>query len=429
MKKACFLLSFVFITTISFAQNSWHTIPGIPATWRIDDISFIDSVKGWMCVSDFDVYKTTNAGNSWTPIAPVSGFVRATEFINDSIGFIGKLKDSQTNQLFFRTADGGYTWSCLDTLLPQGTLDVGLCGISHYNNTVLAVSAYSGASELFISNDAGLSWTAKNFDSLAYGLVDVFMIDSLNWLISGQSNNLLGYKATILKTTDGGNTWTRVAISSEYNTYCWKMFFLTSGIGYASIEDQDDALFFKTADWGNTWQEIYITNAGNNVDLGGVGFLNDSMGWITPQHSSGIFETTNGGTSWTFSNFGINMNRFVKLNATDMLASGGVIYKYSDITGLSEPSLKSKTKIHTLEVSPNPVTKTLTIKIKLGSSTMMLLDLLEANGKNIRQLDRKFFTKGEYQFTLDAGKFKPGTYLIHMRTNEDFLTKKFEVVK
>jgi photosystem II stability/assembly factor-like uncharacterized protein len=429
MKQVFLLLSFVFIITISVAQSSWHAIQGIPPSWRIDDISFIDSTRGWMCVSDYDVYKTTNGGNTWTPIAPVNGFVRATEFINDSIGFIGKLKDALTSQLFFRSADGGYTWACIDSLLPPGTLDVGLCGISHYNNTILAVSAYSGASQLFISADAGLSWTAKNYDSLAYGLVDVFMIDSLNWLISGQSDNLSGYKATVIKTTDGGNTWNRVAISSEYNTYCWKMFFLPSGIGYAAIEDFDDALLFKTVDWGDTWQETFISNAGNNFDLGGVGFLNDTMGWITPQHSTGMFETTNGGSTWAFSNFGVNMNRFVKLNATDMIASGEIIYKYSNTTGLFEPPVTPKTKIHTIEVSPNPVTNTLKIKVNLGSSTMMLLDLLEVNGKNIRQLERKFFTKGEYQFILDAGKLNPGSYLIHMRTNEDFVTKKFEVVK
>lgn len=429
MKQVLLFLSLVFANTISFAQSSWHSIQGIPPSWRIDDISFIDSTRGWMCVSDYNVYKTINGGNTWSAIAPVSGFVRATEFINDSIGFIGKLKDTGTSQLFFRTADGGYTWTCIDSLLPLGTLDVGLCGISHYNNTVLAVSAYSGASQLFISTDAGLSWTSKNFDSLAYGLVDVFMIDSVNWLISGQSDNLSGYKATILKTTDGGNTWTRVAISSEYNTYCWKMFFLPSGIGYAAIEDFDDALFFKTVDWGNTWQEIFIGNAGNNFDLGGIGFLNDTLGWITPQHSFGMFETANGGATWAFSNFGANMNRFVKLNATDMIASGEIIYKYSNVTGIQNPVVSSAKKIHSVEISPNPVSKTLTVRLKLGSSTMMLLDLLEPNGKNIRQVERKFFTKGEYQFTLDAGRLNPGTYLIHMRTNEDFITKKFEVVK
>ena len=127
------------------------------------------------------------------------------------------------------------------------------------------------------------------------------MFGSLTWLVTGKSNSGTGQKATILRTTDGGITWTRVALATAVNTYCWKLYFQSNGIGYGSIEDFASAALFKTIDNGITWQEIIATGI-TQSDVGAVAGINDTTIWLGIQHNVGYLESNNGGASWIYIN-------------------------------------------------------------------------------------------------------------------------------
>src|SRR6185503_21012435 len=101
------------------------------------------------------------------------------------------------------------------------------------------------------------TWIVINLDSLAAGLVDVFILDSLTYLVSGRSDSLSGSKGAILRTENGGLNWRTVASSSSF-AFCWKLFIRPNGMGLASLENFSIASVFRTQDYGNTWNEVII---------------------------------------------------------------------------------------------------------------------------------------------------------------------------
>src|SRR5687768_16848686 len=77
---------------------------------------------------------------------------------------------------------------------------------------------------------------------------DIFFVDQNNgWAAGGGSGN-------ILKTTDGGDTWTVVKKSAFYLR---SIEFLNSNIGFCgAFSTSGSAPFYKTIDGGETWTDI-----------------------------------------------------------------------------------------------------------------------------------------------------------------------------
>lgn len=97
----------------------------------------------------------------------------------------------------------------------------------------------------------------------------------------------VGSNGTILKTIDGGDTWTSV-FSGGYDFIRGQ---LVGNVGYA-ISDQ--GTIFKSLDVGNTW--VSLTFLG--YALRSVLFLDESFGFVGTQ-GGWIFRTINGGQTWS----------------------------------------------------------------------------------------------------------------------------------
>jgi hypothetical protein len=117
--------------------------------------------------------------------------------------------------------------------------------------------------------------------------------------------------------------------------------------GYASIQRSttirpDTSYFLKTTDGGRTWQEhVFLTD--KYYKLQGIGFINDSTGWIGGDDvRAESYKTTDGGINWqTDSSFaapqppynlyrGNSVNRFRRFGDSLMYASGKTIYRFGN---------------------------------------------------------------------------------------------------
>lgn len=108
------------------------------------------------------------------------------------------------------------------------------------------------------------------------------------YMLSDRTGWLSGDQGRILKTTDGGRTWT--GQTSGVTTYLYSICFVDENIGYSA-----GTVVLKTTNGGATW-----TNLGS---ISGLSFLHaidcisaDTV-WIGG--TEGLARTTNGGTSWT----------------------------------------------------------------------------------------------------------------------------------
>jgi len=427
MKRLCLLIASIVLSTSSlFSQLTWLPVSNAPEEIRIEDISFINDTIGFLEAND-TIYTTTDAGLTWsmTGVFPPA-YVRSIEFLNDSVGFIGTLQQSPTPAGIFKTADAGITWTNLNATLPNPPV-WGICGIAHYNNSVVAVGSVITESNLYYSHDAGTNWSHIDLNAYASALIDVYMFDSLTWLVTGKSNTGTGQKATILRTTDGGVSWSRVALASASNTYCWKLYFQTNGIGYGSIEDFSGAALFKTTDNGVSWQEM-IVNGTTQSDVGAVAGINDTTVWLGIQHNTGYLESNNGGLTWIYINYGLNMNRMIIPAGSSPLCVGSTVYKYGLLSGAA-PLLNPSKDAHEISLFPNPAKDILNIKIDVSIATPLYIILSDLNGKIVRKIDHSFHPAGVVKFAVDLSDLMTGTYVVICISNQQNFGKKIEVLR
>ncbi|MEQ1493420.1 MAG: hypothetical protein ABL932_23030, partial [Terricaulis sp.] len=115
--------------------------------------------------------------------------------------------------------------------------------------------------------------------------------------------------AAILRTTDGGATWSEVYRSRNLLELCWKMSFPSPRVGYATIQNNDDQhaaqRVVKTIDAGATWRELPLVEDAEIRELG-IGFLDERRGWVGT--SKGGYETLDGGRTWRSAEFGQSVN-------------------------------------------------------------------------------------------------------------------------
>jgi photosystem II stability/assembly factor-like uncharacterized protein len=427
LKHFLLLSSLFFLIQISaFSQNQWSAIPNAPSCGRIDDITFEDDSTGYIAVFD-SIYKTIDYGNTWSYISQIDTiagiiFARSLEFINDTIGFVGAIIGGGTFGGMYRTIDGGYSWTKM--LNMQMVNDDGICGIDSDNDLLIAVGTFAGPAKFYKTTDYGNSWITQDLSAYATGLVDCFIIDSVTYLISGIADSVSQYKATILKTTDGGNTWQRVYLATgPQGSYLWKLYLLQNGKGFGSVQLGSNFIC-KTNDHGDTWTEHFVSNSSN--DYGGIALYNDTLGWVADQYSLDLFETVDGGNTWYPVNTMLAGNRMIFTAPGNMLASGATIYRYNFTTGISEVN-QTILKSHQLTVVPIPASNYVTIDAIALNQTYGLIDVFDEKGTLFRNCYKGFFYTGDNLFTINTSSFPAGNYFVRWRNNEKFISTKFVV--
>jgi photosystem II stability/assembly factor-like uncharacterized protein len=198
------------------------------------------------------------------------------------------------NGYLMHTADSGKTWTAQD----PGT-DLRLESISFLDENNGFIAGKGGAdclnedcgkgSFLLRTTDGGDSWTKVFFDTLAY-------LESMIWYDLNNAVALLEYRLPsqtlvrqLARTDDGGNTWN--LIDQDF------------GIRYtSSIVSAGDALYvagsdgvIRSTDHGATWQvlptPVHQTNGWSRIY-----FRDSNHGFIAD--NAGVFRTTSGGSTW-----------------------------------------------------------------------------------------------------------------------------------
>jgi len=136
------------------------------------------------------------------------------------------------------------------------------------------------------TTDGGSSWTKLNngYEIIDEGVSSIFFLDENVGYISGGFN-----VRKVLKTTDGGNTWTSVLLDVRFG----QIQFVDSQIGYAFRAGYSNGRMYKTIDGGNTW------NISIEVDeeIRAFHFVDENTGYFVGDQGL-IYKTNDGGTNW-----------------------------------------------------------------------------------------------------------------------------------
>jgi len=410
MKKV--VLLFLLISNLLSSQT-WQPLTSILVNGnnqRFDDVFFLNENLGWAANGYYSaVYKTIDGGANWTlqtTGATLGGphYFRNIEFLDENIGFLGTL-----NQKFYKTIDGGTTWNLVTNISPNPDA---ICGLDCVGtSTVYGCGAYFTPAHIIKSTDSGNTWQFIDMSAYADALVEINFISENVGFVGG--NKATG--GVILKTTDGGTTWTEILNTNSTGDYVWKLQVLNSNnnVIFGSVESSggpNPGRLAKSIDGGVTWT---FQNAPESI-VQAVGFLDENHGWMGG-HTTGFYETTNGGATWTNTGVGSNLNRIFFIGNI-AYASGTTIYKMSSL--LSNSDFNEQDRINlSVKVSPNPVADKLNIEIDFLAEDHILIDLYDNTGKFVKRLMKDDVNSvGIKKYSFDFS-FPAGTYFIDFHTN------------
>jgi photosystem II stability/assembly factor-like uncharacterized protein len=187
------------------------------------------------------------------------------------------------SQTLLKTTDGGVTWNQLN-INSKGNL----ISINFPSNNTGYLASDSG--QIFKTTDGGQNWIIiKSFNVRSWYLYKyrLFFFNDNEGLLAGDSSVFQG---RMYRTTDGGITWTNSilpdSIYPEYyhpDEFC----FLSPSTGYLI----SDYTILKTVDGGRSW-----TLLENQMGGPSVSFTDTIHGFLIYQKT--LFESHDGGVNW-----------------------------------------------------------------------------------------------------------------------------------
>lgn len=398
---------------LSFSQTNWTLIHNDTLYYRYDDVFFLDDHVGWAVNGGGgSVFKTIDGGETWELKFQTAYYLRNIEFLNENIGFLGTLDNK-----FYRSTDGGDTWDSI-TISPNPPAVCGLDVVG--SSTIYGCGAYFSASPNVIKSiDSGVTWEYIDMSAYATGLVEILFINEQMGYVSGKSST----GGIILKTEDGGVSWTEIYNSQTPGDYVWKLQLLENNTHiYGSIQSEVSGRLLKSADSGNTWEtKPFIDNM-----VQAVGFITPDHGWMGG-HTTGFYETTDGGDTWNSLLVGSNLNRIFVINPHLAYASGGGLYKYGYSTlstGITEDKPKDALSV---TINPNPFSEKLNFSIDFQHADHLVAEIYDASGKLLKELLSDKVGKAQKKnYSVDF-PYSAGKYLLNIHTNNG--RRSFTVVK
>ena len=320
--------SFLFSASAATADPQWSKLKTERYTLnnKQDALAFVSDKRGWYGNGTGRVYRTDNGGTTWVKVWEKRGtYVRALDFADDNLGFLGNVgpgyfPNVTDKQPLYVTRDGGVTWQPVKA---SGKAVTGICAIDvlKIDGQVSAIRAggrVGGPAQMIESLDAGKTWQARDMSKITGMILDIKFVDANVGFIAGASEaGEDKAHARILKTTDGGKTWRAVFDSDRAGDNNWKLSFPSARVGYATIISYDApgknarGYVVKTEDGGETWTKQVVTQDAEWIPYG-IGFLDEQHGFVGGSTSG--YETRDGGKTWTAVAMGASVNkiRFTK---------------------------------------------------------------------------------------------------------------------
>jgi len=245
-KKAISIFIFTALISVSIFAQSW-TASKTGSKGDLISVYFTSANTGWVAGDDGYLASTNDGGKTWSQ--------KRIE-TQDSI-----------NEIYFRNQDNGY--------LVAGR-------------------------KMFKTTDAGRSWKEfrplNNYNNLngTPDFLSVRFIGKKEGFIIGSLFKVVGGKemitdSLVLKTTDGGETWSRLSI--PYKKEIIHLDFVNDDYGWMV---GDGGLILATTDGGQNWE---LQKSGTDQPLYNIDFRDKNEGYAVGKRGT-ILRTENGGKIW-----------------------------------------------------------------------------------------------------------------------------------
>ena len=338
------------------------------------------------------VFKTTDGGLTWTKqttaFSGSGGRPFAIHFYDANNG-VCTGNPNGGNWEIYTTTNGGSQWTRVPSAnIPPPDLQGGQeRGV---NFTAAGNSIWFGTvnTSVYRSTDRGITWSvSRNVYGGGGAGVNLAFRDSLN----GIGCTRFGGSNRIIRTTDGGTTWTPLAAASIPNspstgnsTYVpgTRSYVITSAFDNGGIPGSE----YSTDD-GLTWTQI------DNLQHGGATFASARVGWSGGVNDS-IYKWDN------------------TLLVTSVKQSPGVVQGFR------------------LDQNyPNPFNPSTTIRYGLPTRAHVTLAVFNTLGQKVATLVQGEQEAGDHEVRFDATNLASGVYLCRLQAGSFLETKKLSLLR
>ncbi len=321
-------------TPQQIASARWQQLGNAPTIrGKQDDLYFVNDQLGFSVNGQGNIYRTRDGGDTWQRVLNQPGtYFRAIIFFDENLGFAGNIGTDYypgvTDETpLYKTTDGGETWAAVTI---EGPTVKGLCNFDKADdNTIIATGRVGGPSFVVRTDDRGDTWQSTDLSGQVEMLIDAeFFDDRTGIILGGTSANITASKTIILLTRNGGRNWRRVFLSDTNSEMGWKADFPSRQIGYISVLSYgQQSSLLKTTDGGETWQVLPFIDGPYQAK--GVGFITEDIGWVAGERPGlPAYKTIDGGMTWqTDDSLGALINRFRFVTPRLAFAIGASIYR------------------------------------------------------------------------------------------------------
>jgi photosystem II stability/assembly factor-like uncharacterized protein len=275
-------------------------------------LKFRSATTGYAVGNYGQVWRTTDAGQSWSLVA---GGSTLGDFF--SVRFRGGDGLAAGNGGVWLTQNGGASWNKVDDF---SSFDVALLGSS----VRVAVGF-----QIRRSSDNGQTWTTvyDNVSGQLFTAVD--FVPSTGTATTGVAVGSGAGGGSMLRTTDGGLSWSPVAIGTVPALSAVSFSPTQPGLGLAGGVNRT---LLRTADGGANWLPVTVPALGANEAIQAIGF--SPTGAVMIAADAGLYRSTDGGLTWTrvYASVRGSMTGLTFLSATQAVAVGvwGTIVRSTD---------------------------------------------------------------------------------------------------
>jgi photosystem II stability/assembly factor-like uncharacterized protein len=407
----------------------YATIPNIS---NITDVIFIDTAKGWITHTNTGAARTTDGGFNW-----------------DLISFHDSTFTTLYNGVYFINQNTGW---CV-----------------------------GGAVQIRKTTDGGLQWFKQYSAPVAGVLNNIYFFDSNNGIAIGRKT--ASYNSFMERTTNGGNAWSEIVVSTPSNNELHDQYWFDSNTGWVCGRN----ILLKTTNGGINWTNQYAnippTQNGQN-ELLSIWFVNQQTGWIGGSNldSKNIYKTINGGLNWVFQNNPVSFYTYTQINDMRFLtadsgwavhgtpfsgaimsttnggvnwiieegsnywfdcitnyqrfkawcgsSSGRVWYTYlTSVTGIQNAGNKIPESYKLFQNYPNPFNPVTVIEFDISANTRADLSVFDITGRKIETLLKGDLSAGKYKFDFNAENYSSGIYFYRLETSGFTKTMKMVMIK